>query len=89
MEGIAQSRDKFAQASFLALFGLVGYDQWQVSDNGGLVLPRVSASRVPHYSVHSIGLQSNSILPAKGPAFFSSIGRGCHLSFLTVSLGAV
>jgi len=54
--------------SQLAQLGLVGYDQWQVSNNGGTYLLAgipVAASRVPFYSVHGIGVQANYILPAK------------------------
>ena len=54
--------------SQLAQLGLVGYDQWQVSSNGGNYLLAgvpVAASRVPYYSVHGIGFQANYILPAK------------------------
>jgi hypothetical protein len=53
--------------------GLIGYDQWQVSANGGNYvvagLP-VAASRVPYYSVHAVGIQTNYILPAKDLNFF-------------------
>ena len=54
--------------SQLAQLGLVGYDQWQVSNNGGnytVAGTPVAASGVPYYSVHAIGLQANYILPAK------------------------
>ena len=60
--------------SRLAQFGLVGYDQWQVTSNGGTVIVLgipVPASSIPYYSVHGIGFQSNFILPAKNlVAFF-------------------
>jgi hypothetical protein len=60
--------------SRLLQLGFVGYDQWQVSDNGGTVtvagIP-VPASRIPFYSVHAVGVQANFILPAKDlSAFF-------------------
>ena len=54
--------------SLLAQLGVVGYDQWQVSGNGGNYLVAgipVAASRLPYYSVHAIGVQANVILPAK------------------------
>jgi hypothetical protein len=55
-------------------FGVVGYDQWQASNNGGTItLPTgviVPASRIPYYSVHAIGLQANLIVPKKGRNFF-------------------
>lgn len=56
--------------SRLLQLGLIGYDQWQVSDNGGFIAPGVSASLVPFYSVHAIGVQSNFVLPAKGLNLF-------------------
>jgi hypothetical protein len=59
--------------SMLAQLGLVGYDQWQVSANGGNYLVAgvpVPASLVPYYSVHGIGFQSNFILPGKNLALF-------------------
>jgi hypothetical protein len=59
--------------SQLVQLGLVGYDQWQVSSNGGNYLVKgspVPASRVPYYSVHGIGLQANYILPAKDFVLF-------------------
>jgi hypothetical protein len=56
--------------SRLLQLGLIGYDQWQVSNNGGFVGPGVPASLVPFYSVHAIGFQSNFILPAKGLNLF-------------------
>ena len=60
--------------SQLGQLGVVGYDQWQVSNNGGTYLVAgspVAASRVPYYSIHAIGVQANYILPAKNlVAFF-------------------
>lgn len=59
--------------SQLAQLGVVGYDQWQVSNNGGNYLLAgipVSASGAPYYSVHAVGLQANYILPAKSLLFF-------------------
>jgi hypothetical protein len=49
----------------LLQLGVAGYDQWQVTDNGGttslggVILP---ASIIPPYSVHAIGGQLNYIL---------------------------
>jgi hypothetical protein len=48
----------------LLQIGLVGYDQWQVSDNSGIT------AIFPHYSVHALGFQTNFIVPAKGLNFF-------------------
>ncbi len=53
--------------------GIGGYDQWQVSSNGGNYLVNgnpVAASGVPYYSVHGIGFQSNFILPTKALVLF-------------------
>jgi hypothetical protein len=71
--GIGQVLPLKKNMSQLAQLGLVGYDQWQVSSNGGNYLVAgipVSASRVPYYSVHGIGVQANYILPAKALALF-------------------
>jgi hypothetical protein len=64
--------------SALAQLGVVGYDQWQVTNNGGtfpvsgplgnvIILP---ASAIPHYSVHAVGGQGNIILPTKNLLLF-------------------
>ena len=50
--------------------GVVGYDQWQVTANGGTLAPGVSASIAPYYSVHGIGVQTNFIMPPHGLSFF-------------------
>jgi hypothetical protein len=72
--GVGQVLPLKKDMSQLAQLGLVGYDQWQVSSNGGNYLLAgvpVSASGVPYYSVHGIGVQANYILPAKNiVAFF-------------------
>jgi hypothetical protein len=59
--------------SRLLQLGLVGYDQWQVSNNDGTILVAgkpVSVTGIPFYSAHAIGVQSNFILPAKDLAAF-------------------
>lgn len=59
--------------SKLLQVGVIGYDQWQITDNGGtiplgpLVIP---ASGLPRYSVHAVGGQLTYILPAKNLSFF-------------------
>lgn len=71
--GIGQVLPLKKDMSQLAQLGLVGYDQWQVSSNGGNYLVGrlpVAASRVPYYSVHGIDVQANYILPAKNLALF-------------------
>jgi hypothetical protein len=56
--------------SMLGQLGVIGYDQWQVSDNGGLVAPRIPASAFPYYAVHAIGFQTTLILPPKALNFY-------------------
>src|SRR5271168_5131103 len=59
--------------SQLLQVGLVGYDQFQVTANGGTVLVGgipVPAKSIPYYSVHGVGGQINYILPAKNLLFF-------------------
>jgi hypothetical protein len=56
--------------SQLFQLGLIGYDQWQVSQNGGLLTQRIPANTVPYYSVHAIGFQTNYIVPPKNLSFF-------------------
>ena len=64
--------------SKLLQVGVVGYDQWQVTNNsgtvsiGGVIIP---ASAIPSYSVHAIGGQLNYIFPAKN---FSLFFKGYH-----------
>jgi len=77
--GIGQVLPLKKNLSQLAQLGLVGYDQWQVTANGGNYLVAglpVAASRVPYYSVHAIGGQGNYILPAKDfVVFFKYYGE--------------
>jgi hypothetical protein len=72
--GVGQVLPLKKDFSRLLQLGLVGYDQWQVTSNGGTVINAggpLSASAIPYYSVHGIGFQSNFILPAKNlSAFF-------------------
>jgi hypothetical protein len=72
--GIGQVLPLKKDMSALAQLGLVGYDQWQVSNNGGTVTLTpgvvVPASLLPYYSSHGIGVQSNFILPAKDLVLF-------------------
>jgi hypothetical protein len=49
--------------------GLLGYDQWQISSNGGTI-GQQPASLIPYYSAHAIGVQSNFLLPSHGLNFF-------------------
>ena len=54
----------------LLQLGVIGYDQWQVSNNQGLASPNIPANVLPYYSVHAIGFQTNFILPVKALNFF-------------------
>jgi hypothetical protein len=61
--------------SQLLQVGLIGYDQWQVTANGGTVPigstnVTIPASTLPYYSVHAIGGQANYILPMKNLSFY-------------------
>jgi hypothetical protein len=68
--GIGQVLPLKKDFSRLLQLGLIGYDQWQVSSNGGTIGSGRPASAVPFYSVHAIGFQSNFILPAKNLNLF-------------------
>jgi hypothetical protein len=72
--GVGQVLPLKKDFSRLLQFGLVGYDQWQVSKSSGTLgvvagIP-IPANVTPSYSVHAIGVQSNFILPAKNLTFF-------------------
>jgi hypothetical protein len=61
--------------SQLLQVGLIGYDQWQVTANGGTVPIgstnfTIPASQLPYYSVHAIGGQGTYILPMKNLSFY-------------------
>jgi hypothetical protein len=71
--GLGQLFPLKKDSSSLLQLGLVGYDQWQITDNGGTTTVGgaiVPASTVPYYSVHGIGVQSNFILLKKSMSFF-------------------
>jgi hypothetical protein len=61
--------------SQLLQLGLIGYDQWQITQNGGTVPIgstnlTIPASSLPYYSVHAIGGQGTYILPMKNLSFY-------------------
>jgi len=71
--GLGQTILLKKDSSRLLQLGVVGYDQWQVTDNSGDYLKggrSVPASLDPHYSMHSLGGQANFILPAKNVSLF-------------------
>jgi hypothetical protein len=50
--------------------GVIGYDQWQLTNTGGFITTNIPASTFPYYSVHAVGFQTNFILPANALIFF-------------------
>jgi hypothetical protein len=68
--GIGQVLPLKKDFSRLLQLGLIGYDQWQVGANSGTIGPGLPASRVPFYSSHAIGVQSNFIVPPKNLNLF-------------------
>jgi hypothetical protein len=72
--GVGQILPLKKDMSRLLQLGVIGYDQWQVTANGGTVaLPDGSpapASLLPYYSVHAVGGQASFIMPAKNLALF-------------------
>jgi hypothetical protein len=56
--------------SRLLQVGVIGYDQWQITDNSGSTVLGTPASAVPSYSGHAVGFQTNFILPTKGLNLF-------------------
>jgi hypothetical protein len=73
--GLGQVLPLKKNLSQLLQVGLIGYDQWQVTANGGTVPIgstnlTIPASRLPYYSVHAIGGQGTYILPMKNLSFY-------------------
>ena len=71
--GVGQVLPLKKNLSQLLQLGVVGYDQWQVSDNGGTVSLGniiVPARILPHYSVHAVGGQINYILTPKNLSLY-------------------
>jgi hypothetical protein len=68
--GLGQTLPLKKDFSRLLQLGLIGYDQWQVTSNGGSIGPGIPASAIPYYSGHAIGFQSNFILPPKALNLF-------------------
>jgi hypothetical protein len=59
----------------LLQLGVIGYDQWQVSANGGTIPVgstglAIPASTLPFYSVHAVGGQMTYILPLKNLSLY-------------------
>jgi hypothetical protein len=73
--GLGQVLPLKKNLSQLLQIGVVGYDQWQVTANGGTVPIgstnlTIPASTLPYYSVHAIGGQGTYILPTKNLNFY-------------------
>ena len=72
--GVGQVLPLKKDFSRLLQLGLIGYDQWQVTSNGGTLGPGIGpglpANAVPAYSVHAVGVQSNFIVPPKNLNMF-------------------
>jgi len=71
--GIGQILPLKKDFSKLLQVGVIGYDQWQISNNGGTISAGplvVPASLLPHYSVHAVGGQLTYILPTKNLSLF-------------------
>lgn len=77
--GLGQALPLSKDLSKVLQVGVIGFDQWQITDNGGnifvTVLPNgtvvtVPASTRPYYSFHAVGGQGNFILPKKGLSLF-------------------
>lgn len=71
--GIGQILPLKKNFSQLLQVGVIGYDQWQVTDNGGTVAIgpiTAPAKLLPYYSVHAVGGQLNYILPTRNFSLF-------------------
>ena len=65
--GLGQVLPLKKDQSRLLQLGVIGYDQWQITDDVGSVslgTLTVDASRLPHYSVHAVGGEVVYIVPA-------------------------
>ena len=71
--GLGQILPLDKQFKKLLQVGIIGYDQWQVTSNGGTIggaTISVPASILPLYSVHAAGFQTNFIMPAKNVSLY-------------------
>lgn len=75
--GIGQILPLKKNFSKLLQLGVIGYDQWQVTDNSGTIPnplpigpPVLPASLIPYYSIHGVGVQGTYILPPKNFSLF-------------------
>ena len=71
--GLGQVLPLRKNLSQLLQLGVVGYDQWQVTANGGTIsIGKIiaPANLLPYYSDHAVGGQLNYILPPRHLTFF-------------------
>jgi hypothetical protein len=71
--GVGQVLPLKKDFSKLLQLGVIGYDQWQVTDNGGTIPIgpiTAPAKYLPYYSVHAVGGQLNFIMPVKNFSLF-------------------
>jgi hypothetical protein len=71
--GVGQVLPLKKNFSQLLQVGAIGYDQWQITANGGTFVIGNSiapASALPYYSVHAVGGQATYILPPRNLNFF-------------------
>ncbi|HYX53608.1 MAG TPA: transporter [Candidatus Limnocylindrales bacterium] len=69
--GLGQMLPLAKDESKLIQLGVIGYDQWEITDDKGTIGPGIPAGITPHYQVHALGFQTNFIMPKKGfVAFF-------------------
>jgi hypothetical protein len=67
--GLGQMLPLDKQMTKILQIGFTGYDQWQVSPNNGYYIvggTPTPASKIPWYSVHAMGFQTNFLAPTKG-----------------------
>jgi hypothetical protein len=69
--GLGQSIPLDSDEHKLIQLGLIGYDQWRVSDDSGTFADGTSASLIPRYAVHAIGFQGNFVVPSLGLNFYA------------------
>ena len=86
--GVGQVLPLRKDMSMLLQLGGIGYDQWQITNNGGVVpLPTggtAPASLIPHYSVHAAGGQATFILPMRDISMFFKYEHEYSASYHTL-----
>jgi len=67
--GVTQVLPLDKRMTMLLEFGVAGYDEWLVGNNGAPLPTGLPARGAPVYSVHATGFQTNVIVPAKNVSF--------------------